>query len=70
MGKTCRKSGTKSGKRLKRKGVKKDDYEQVINGEPFVIEFGEKWKHKCCKCGLIHDIKVEKITKTEYAITF
>jgi hypothetical protein len=72
--KTCKKYGKKCGGRLKRKGKEKDDYDQLIDGEPFAMAFGEKWKHKCCKCGLVHDIKVDKLKERNksgfYAITF
>lgn len=39
--------------------MKRDEYEQVYDGEPFTQPLGKNWKLACCHCGLVHEVKIE-----------
>lgn len=38
--------------------MREDGYDQLVDGEPIVMESNEVFKFKCCDCGLVHNMVI------------
>ena len=36
--------------------VRRDGFEQIIDGQGFTVRSSTPWRLKCCRCGLVHRV--------------